>query len=200
MIDASASTENQRKMLLSMVRAVLGSQRYTYLSGPITTGRRFVEWQRSHGSAITDEDQWRRERVTAVIIPSCDALYAEAERLRASGRHVIDPGSFETGDRLWQQSDYYELWDHVITEHASDIRFVDEWAFSAGCVLEYGHALKYVRPAYTVHGEILSKEAALAQIAEAVADLEDDDPNIVKLRDDIIRYRRLIERCDDAQR
>ncbi|MEA3018150.1 MAG: hypothetical protein QOI38_2872 [Sphingomonadales bacterium] len=185
--------EVQRKMVLSMVRAVLGTQRYTYLSGPITTGRRFVEWQREHGRPIADADEWKRERVRAVITPSCDALFQEAETLRGSGRHVIDPGSFEARDRMWQQSDYYRLWDEVITAHASEVCFVNGWEFSAGCVLEYGCALKCGRPTRTMAGEDMSKAAAFALIQDALVHLRDEDEQITKLRDDIIRYRAAIE-------
>jgi hypothetical protein len=54
---ASVSMEVQRRMVLSMVRAVMGTQRYTYLSGPITTGRQFIEWQRGAGGGIADTEQ-----------------------------------------------------------------------------------------------------------------------------------------------
>lgn len=80
-----------------------------------------------------------------------------------------------------------------ITHHADDVRFIDGWQFSAGCVLEYGYALKCGRPTCSVDGQELPKATALTAIAEAVDELRDDDPKIGKIRADIIRYRSVIE-------
>lgn len=60
MDESSPSIEVQRRMVLPMVRAVMGTRRYTCPSGPVTTGRRFVEWQREHGGTIANDDQWKR--------------------------------------------------------------------------------------------------------------------------------------------
>jgi hypothetical protein len=128
-----------------------------------------------------------------VIIPSCAALFAQAEGPRRAGRNVIDPGAFEAGKRLWRQCHYYQWWDDVITAHVFDVLFVEGWEFSAGCVLEYGCALRCGRPVATIDGNELRRPDALARIDKALAELPDKDAQIVQLRDDIACNRAAIE-------
>jgi hypothetical protein len=185
--------DEQREMLLSMLRGTLGTQRFVYLSGPITTGLKFVAWQRSEGRAIADEAEWKAARGLKVIKPNCATLLRSAEGLRADGLHVIEPGSFETGARIWPQPDYYELWKLVIDRHGCAVRFLDGWQFSGGCANEFLCALQCDRPTFTVDGKGLSKDAALALIDRALPEMQDDDPQIRSRRDDLIGRRAQIE-------
>jgi hypothetical protein len=190
---SSENSESLRRMLVSILRGAVGSQPFIYLSGPITTGRRFVQWQREAGTALTSEESWRAERQKAVIRPNCTNLYKAAEALRSGGQPVIEPGCFEIEGRVWKQEDYYQLWDQVITEHAAGVRFLEGWQYSAGCVVEYGSAQRNRRPTYTQSGKPLSRAAALNLVDAAVSDLADEDVRIAKLRDDLLRHRGDIE-------
>jgi hypothetical protein len=192
--DASPSPDEQREMLLSMLRGTLGKkQRFTYLSGPVTTGPRYIEWQLREGCGVTDGAAWATMRKQSVIDPNCGDLFRLAEMLRENGHSVIEPGSFETGSRIWSQPDYYQLWDQVITRHASAVRFLDGWQFSAGCLFEFRCALRNGCPTLIIDGSELPTVAALAQVDKALVELKSGDRRIVQLRDDIIRYRNEIE-------
>jgi hypothetical protein len=191
--DDPATPSQERDMLLSILRGTLGTQRFIYLSGPITTGRRFIEWQRRAGGAIPAEDEWRQRREEAVIKPNCATLFDAAAALRGDGHQAIEPGSFEVGPRKWQQSDYYQLWDGVITAHASQVRFLEGWQFSAGCAFEFLCALRCGRPTLTFAGDPLSKVAALALIDQALSAIGDNDRRIRDLRDDLTGFRKDIE-------
>lgn len=180
-------------MLLSMLRGTLGTQRFIYLSGPITTGLKFVSWQRGEGGAIEDEGGWSVARRLKVIEPNCATLLQSAEALRKDGLDVIEPGSFETGSRIWPQPDYYELWKLVIARHACAVRFLDGWQFSAGCAVEFLCALQCDRPTFTMDGKGLPKEEALALIDRALPEIQDQDPKIRSRRDDLIGRRAEIE-------
>ena len=56
-------------------RSAFGSTRVAYLSGPITTGRRFIDWWRGGGHALAAEsEEYRAALRERVIAPNEEAL------------------------------------------------------------------------------------------------------------------------------
>ncbi len=109
----SATVRDQHDLLFQAWRCVLGDSRVTYVSGPITTGARWVD-------AVLD-DRAATARV-AVIEANNQALHAAAAQLRRKlGRVVIDPASFAMPN--WSQTDYLILWTDLIERHAGEVRF-----------------------------------------------------------------------------
>jgi hypothetical protein len=121
-------------------RSAFGSSRVAYLSGPITTGWRFLDWWRVNGSQLQEGSA---EYVTSlrehVIEPNETQLKVVAELLRAKlPEPVIEPASLFVSH--WSQNEYLELWEQFITDHASRILLMDGWEFSAGCASEFCRA------------------------------------------------------------
>ena len=157
---------------LSTIRATIGTERYQYLSGPITGGLRLLKWHQTVGRSLS-EIAYKPAREIAVIHPNIADLKAAAELERCAGRPCIEPGSFEANCAQWTQQDFLNFWERVIETHAATIRFVDGWQFSAGCAFEYICALQCQRPTVNSLGQDLTKAAALKLLDGALADLRE---------------------------
>lgn len=180
---------------LSTIRATIGTTRYQYLSGPITGGRRLIEWHARVGREL-GADERRAARKAAVIDPNIAEVQSVAECERNAGRPTIEPGSFEADHPHWGQPEFYRFWDRVIEQHAQNVRFIDGWEFSAGCTFEYLSARRHGRPTCAIGGDELGRDAALALIDAALIDLAGRynpadlrDAPIRKLHEDIARFR-----------
>lgn len=195
MADITLSTEQLTAVALSTIRSVIGSNRYQYLSGPITGGRLLLQWHATKGRQLPEAERSaaRRAAVTKVNI---EAVKAEATRQRANGTDTIEPGSFEADFKEWGQPEFYGFWDRVIGEHASAVTFMEGWEFSAGCTFEYLRARIHGRITKFVNGKHLDDSAALRLLDDALREIagahDSKDPRdftIAKLHTDIARYR-----------
>ena len=157
-------------------RSAFGSTRVAYLSGPITTGRRFIDWWRGGGHALAAEsEEYRAALRERVIAPNEEALKLAAELLRA--RHaepVIEPATLFVSH--WSQTDYLELWERFITDHASRILLMDGWEFSAGCASEFCRAHLDGVPTARIDGTPVVARDGIAAIRRALAEVEALDP------------------------
>lgn len=157
-------------------RSAFGSTRVAYLSGPITTGRRFIEWWRSGGHALAvASEEYRAALRERVIAPNEEALKLTAKLLRA--RHaepVIEPATLFVSH--WSQTDYLELWERFITDHASRILLTDGWEFSAGCASEFCSAHLEGVPTARIDGTPVVARDGIAAIRRALAEVEALDP------------------------
>ena len=140
MTEPSALTfEQQTEAIASMMRSALGAAKYDYLSGPITGGPRFINWEKSVGISLShDEQTYRLLRKRQVIDPNIKDLIRFAESFRSEKNlNVIEPGSFESPNQLWSQNEFYRFWESVITDRADRVIFCDGWETSVGCTYEY---------------------------------------------------------------
>ena len=157
-----------RTMALSMVRSVCGSMKHQYLSGPITGGKRYID---ACTTALHTPSK-KLDRAAGVIEANAAALKVKAEKIRLEEMTpVIEPGSFEVGFPGWGQPDYLALWEKVIAEHASAVRFLDGWEYSAGCAFEYLCALRHEVPTIDEWGDDLNSDKALTLLADAIAEI-----------------------------
>ncbi len=189
------SSDALAEMALSTIKAAIGSTKYQYLSGPITGGRRFLDWHEAQGRELEGDDR-RAARRAAVVQPNIDEVRSAADAERAEGRLTIEPGSFEAEHKLWQQPEFYSFWEKVITRHAGQVRFLDGWEYSAGCTFEYLCAAKNALPRLDATGADLPPARAIGLLDLAIADMgsrlrpEDArDKPIGDLRRDVARYR-----------
>lgn len=99
----------------------------TYLSGPITTGIRYVRCLQSGGSSA-----WVRKA-------NSDDMLTTATWLRSKRNEiVIEPASFHLAQ--WSQEDYHRLWERFIERHVRLVIFMPGWEHSIGSALEFAHA------------------------------------------------------------
>ncbi|SOB79418.1 hypothetical protein SAMN06297144_0538 [Sphingomonas guangdongensis] len=190
--------EQLADVALSTLRAALGSERYQYLSGPITGGRRLLTWHLAEGRLLAAERR-RNACRRAVIEPNIADLREEANRQRAAGIRTIEPGSFEADFVHWGQAEFLAFWDRVLERHASRVRFVSGWEFSAGCAFEYRRAAAHGLARVDVDGHELAPAAALDLLATALGRIDEAhdpaDPRdevLARLRDAIAFQTSLI--------
>src|SRR3712207_2357395 len=93
-----------------MLQCVIDGRTAKYLSVPITTGRRFVEWYTREGCHLeADSLTYREQHRQHVIVPNCDAARKVVARLRRErGGVVIEPTAFERPE--WDQNQYRYFW------------------------------------------------------------------------------------------
>lgn len=154
---------------VSTIKAVIGDVRYQYLSGPITGGRRLLDWHDAVGRVLPEAD-YKAAKQCGVVKENIAAVQAAATHERNAGRNTIEPGSFEDFEH-WDQDDFLRFWEEVIANHSSHVRFMDGWQFSSGCAFELLCARRHDRPSYAMNGQILTNEMALTLLDEALVEI-----------------------------
>ena len=194
-------------------RSAFGSRKVAYLSGPITTGPRFIDWWGETGHALAPgSDEFAAGLRQYVILPNERDLQATAEILRGRNTEaVIEPASVFVTD--WSQQDYLILWEEFITDHASRILLMDGWQFSAGCATEFCRAHLEGVPTALIDGSPVVARDGIDAIAQAIASVEQlpERPEALlralagaheKLRENLrvqnCRYREVWPTVDDA--
>lgn len=180
---------------VSTIKAVIGDVRYQYLSGPITGGRRLLDWHDAVGRRLPQAD-YKDAKESGVVRENIAVVQAAAQHERAAGRNTIEPGSFEANFDHWGQDDFLRFWEEVIANHSSHVRFMDGWQFSSGCAIELLCARTHDRPTYEMNDQILTNARALALLDEALAEIggrydpaSASDGEIAKLHAKISRSR-----------
>jgi hypothetical protein len=137
----SEALDDRAQAMLQLLTCAVPARAATYVSTPITTGRRFVEWRRSAGRALDPtSDAYRAGRNDKVVRPNIDQVAPIVNHLRAAGPAiVIDPTKLVDYAR-WRQANYHRLWVEVIARFAKRVVFADGWEYSQGCVFEFAQA------------------------------------------------------------
>jgi hypothetical protein len=158
-------------------RSAFGSRKVAYLSGPITTGLRFIDWWSETGHRLAkDSAAYTKGLRNHVIVPNENQLKVTAELLRAKGSDpVIEPASLFVSE--WSQRDYVELWEHFIADHASRILLIDGWEYSAGCASEFCRAHLEGVPTVRIDGSPIVARDGIAAIRRAIACVEALEPS-----------------------
>ncbi len=159
--------------ILKVWRSAFGSRKVAYLSGPITTGPRFIQWWLDAGHGLeAKSDEYADGLRSAVILPNENEIKVTAEILRArGGEAVVEPASLFVSD--WSQKDYLRLWEEFITAHARRILLLDGWEFSAGCATEFCRAHLEGIPTTLVDGSPIVARDGVDAIARARASVEE---------------------------
>jgi hypothetical protein len=153
-------------------RSAFGSRKVAYLSGPITTGQRFLAWWEAEGHALEPgSDDYADSLRDNVIRPNEESLKIAAEILRAKGGEpVVEPASlFVSG---WTQADYIALWESFIADHASRILLMDGWEYSAGCAAEFCRAHLEGVPTARIDGTPIVARDGIEAIGRGLARVE----------------------------
>ena len=155
--------------IVEFFRGLLKPKSAVYVSAPITSGRRFVDWLatfRRQFQTFTEEryrsDQ--AERVIRLNRESVRALVADVKKQYGGG--VIDPTA--VGDLAgWTQNDYRSAWARIIKEFAHTVVFADGWHLSNGCAYEYLVATRAGVNTVDQNGRPIPVAKAMAMIADA---------------------------------
>jgi hypothetical protein len=115
--------------IVEFFRGVLQPHSAVYVSAPITSGRRFIDWLASfrtlHVAATPEE--YQREHAEHVIGANRESIRALMAEVKSQYRvPVIDPTS--VGDLpSWTQNDYRAAWASIIEAFAKTVIFDDGW-------------------------------------------------------------------------
>lgn len=140
--------------------AFAGSQ-VAYLSGPITSGPRYIDALKD-GASQSDLEQIKRQ--------NCEEIMLEVRRLRTQRREiVIEPASLQLPE--WSQSDYHTLWEQLIERHIRLVILMPGWQYSIGCAIEFAHASAHNIRAETLAGAPVSIDDGIELIAGACNEL-----------------------------
>ncbi len=133
----------------------------SYLTMPVTTGRRYYEVLDRHGVATLADLEARRPGALRdeVILPNVEESVALGRAIAArTGQVVIVPGVFEARRQRWSQAEYMVLWLRLITRDVACVHLSPDWEYSNGGAVEYARAT-LVR-----HGRAPGRETAMAVV------------------------------------
>jgi len=132
----------QIEAFAELLHGVLPKRIAIYVSAPITSGRRFVDWYTRHRQTTGSLEEYQREHSREVVAPNRNAASALVKKLRAThSEPVIDPTAVADIEG-WTQGDYRVAWARIIDEFASTVVFANGWEFSSGCSYEFLVATK----------------------------------------------------------
>lgn len=143
-----------------------------YLSGPITTGKNFLEWYVKIGREIRNNYEHYKVAVRSEVIKKNEnKIIAVAEKLRKNKRcSVIEPGSLLMGS--WSQKDYLHFWLRVLEEFATRVYMIDGWQFSVGCATEFRYATSRGLLIFSEHGNPITSIAGEIMILKAAYEID----------------------------
>jgi hypothetical protein len=156
---------------VELLRGVMSNRSATYVSAPITSGRRFVEWYARRRHHRVSSEEYLREHSEQVIGPNRSSAVALVNRAReiADGP-VIDPTAV-TNIEGWTQGDYRTAWARVIEEFAKAVVFSSGWEFSNGCSYEFLVATKAGIQTLDDSWRPIDASAALSLLRSAINEL-----------------------------
>lgn len=158
--------------LLSTLNCAIGKRGAVYVSGPITTGRRFVNWFLDIGQPLEDNPNvYKHALQQAVIQPNESDILGIAESLRLhSPIPVIQPASLKISS--WDQKSYYQFWESVIEQYVVRVVVINGWQCSVGCAIEFQYAVECGIPVETDTGKAVSPEIGSALMLDAAIEIE----------------------------
>ncbi len=154
-----------------ILQCVMVGRAATYLSVPITTGRRFVEWFSRRGKNLDPASEaYKKEHHRDVIEPNCQTAQQRLELLRkVDHRIVIEPTALERP--AWDQDQYRYFWGKIIERYIERVVFLEGWQYSNGCCYEYLTASRSNVMAFSEMEEVLSQKHALTLIETAIKEM-----------------------------
>ena len=130
--------ESEIKALLNVLASVVEGRTATYVSAPITSGKRYLDWHAQRGKD-TNESQptYRDVHSREVIKPNRVHAQQVVQKIRRSLAGVlIDPTAFDDIPG-WTQDDYRDFWSQVIKKYVNSVIFINGWEHSNGCSYEF---------------------------------------------------------------
>ncbi len=148
---------DQIEALLDVMCSVLQETNAVYLSVPLTSGRRMIDWKKSATQLPSPSSpEYSSELKRLVIDPNREHVRELVKQLRRDHNEpIINPSA--VGDLIgWNQSDYRFFWGRVIERFAAKVLLVEGWQYSNGCTYEFLVAGRHDRPACDESGSPIS--------------------------------------------
>lgn len=120
------ATTGTVEIVWSAYRSIVCDRRLSYLSAPITSGKRAIE--------AASSGKQKSEVIKENIAVGTDLARRIASR---TGGPIVAPTIFDGQPQGWSQADYMAMWLRMIEENVGDVFMSPDWAFSNGCAEEY---------------------------------------------------------------
>ena len=188
-------------VVFEVLDGVIPDREAVYVSVPITTGKRFLDWRQGPGAGLAPSDgRYRSEHRRQVVDPNRAQVAPVIRLLRERlGRVVIDPTTLDDVPG-WAQADYHAFWTQVIERYAATVVFLDGWEFSSGCTQEFLAA--YRAGARLLREDLtpLRPDEGEQLIRDAIVALHDDVQSTAPLRQALRELHDLVERGEGRVR
>ncbi|WP_321834482.1 hypothetical protein [Clostridium butyricum] len=155
--------------LFSILKNPFSENEIVYMSTPINTGKRFIEWYSLIGKDFTNNDKFNEEKFKNVIKPNTQNAKYNAKKIREkTNKIVINPTNFENEMLGWSQDEFYEFWDRVIKTLVNYVIFIDGWEFSIGCCFEVLSAIESGIEIYSQNEKALTIEDVIDKLNDSI--------------------------------
>ena len=192
----SHTTRNDEiSLLLNAMKCIACKEITTYLSVPITSGKRLLDYwiekkeQTKFQTGLINSDEHKNK----VVLPNLIHAEEVAKKVRSSNQLLIDPSQFDDVDG-WGQDDYRVFWARVIENFVSKVIFVDGWNYSNGCAYEFLIAQRFGIPKFSESGVSLKLEDGIELISMAITQMDESLMDATFLRN---VFEKLIEMRDE---
>lgn len=180
--EAACSRKEAEHFYLLGLETALRAGFGIYVSGPITTGRRFLTFMQRHAAAVGTPryaELFDEEVLRPNIVAQQKLISAVSDRLRPR-EVVIDPTVLPVLPN-WKQSDYHSLWAIVIQRWARRVVFANDWQYSSGCTWEFVIAQRCEIQVVDAEDRPIKTGKAIDLISAAVRDIQAANGNTVFL-------------------
>lgn len=163
---------NRDKDFFKVLKNLLNGNDITYVSTPINTGEKFLNWYKLMGKKLLTENsvEYNNEKFKNVIEPNIIYAREYVNNLRKiNNKVVIDPTTFEIETLKWNQDDFYEFWGNVIKELVNEVIFLDGWEYSIGCCYELLASLENKVDIYSQDKKQLTIEQCIVKLKNSIS-------------------------------
>lgn len=155
--------------LFNILKNLFSENEIVYMSTPINTGEKFIDWYSLIGKNLTDIEEFSKERFKKVIKPNIRNAKDNINKIREkTNKIVINPTNFENEMLSWSQDEFYEFWDRVIKTLVNYVVFLDGWEFSIGCCFEVLSAIESGIEIYSQNEKILTVETVVDKLNDSI--------------------------------
>jgi len=157
---------------LGLLATVIPDRAAVYVSGPVTTGKRYWQWNKALAGPhlVPGSADYQTTHVHEVMTPNQLVLRQLVNRLRRrDSQLVIDPTGLALPD--WTQDDYRVFWAMVIERFAHEVVFADSWEYSNGSAYEFLVVHRAGIAAMTARKQPLTLKRAVSLLKRSVHQL-----------------------------
>jgi hypothetical protein len=163
------------EVMLDVYKTVISETDAIYCSGPLTSGRRAIDWYKRHPTFPREVDalpfELRREFTESVVNENAKQLrHFVSEIRKTTHRVVIDPSAIQESN--WSQGQWLEFWCEVIAKFVQTVVLVPDWQYSKGACVECLFALQLERQVRLHDHSVIEYHRASECIQSAGVELE----------------------------
>jgi hypothetical protein len=155
--------------MLSVFDCMIHANEATYISIPITTGLRFLDWYKREGKNAVSTEEYNDLHYKHVMLENINASAYFVEQVRkVKSNVVIEPTKLAV--KGWEQIDYHNFWVGVIDRFIKEAYFTSGWYLSKGCVLEFLTVKRKGIPAYDMNNHEISIDEGAVLIESTISE------------------------------